>query len=144
MSAAGSASRSTEQTFMTATTSLPLSPLASPAVIPIPETPKLEPQSKDGFISDRSLTNDDDTLEVRCEKPFSFTIQRIREFKDSLSRPPDTRTFTPPEFIYGIDSLFEKMNLEWCGPRGYAVSIRGRFYADKEKLKPNKVKFSCN
>jgi hypothetical protein len=35
------------------------------------------------------------------------------------------------------------MNLEWCGPREYAVSIRRRFYTDKEKWEPNKVKFYC-
>jgi MULE transposase domain len=85
----------------------------------------------------------DDPSEVGDDTLFGSTIQKIGEPQDSLMRAPDTRLFKEPEFIHNIDSLIEKMNLEWCGPRGYAVSIRRHFYADKEKLEPNKVKFYC-
>jgi hypothetical protein len=110
--ATGSASRSSDQTFLTANASLPLSPPASPAVTPVPETPKLEPLSEDGLMSDGNSAHEDDSLEVGDETLFGSTIQRIGESKDSLMRAPDTRIFKRPEFIHNIDSLMEKINLE--------------------------------
>ena len=129
---------------MTANDSLPLSPPASPPATPVADTPKFDPLNEDDdLISDVDLDNGDEPLEVGDETLFGSTTQRIGESKDSLMRAPDTRIFRQPEFLHDIDFLLDKMNIEWCGPRGYAISIRARFYTDKEKSELNKVKFYC-
>src|SRR6516164_9386562 len=138
MSTAGSTSDTSEHTFTTANASLPLSPPPSPPVTPLADTPKVDSLNENELIP---LTNldDEETFEAGEETVFGSTTQRIGESKDSSMRAPDTKIFGQPEFLHDINYLIEKMNIEWCGPRGYAVSIRRRFYADKEKLDPNKV-----
>jgi hypothetical protein len=105
-------------------------------------TPKIDPTSEDDLVSSTELDNEE-PLEAGEQTLFGSTTQIIGESKEISMRAPDTKIFTQPELLRDIDYLIEKMNVEWCGPRGYAVSIRTRSYADKEKLEPNKVKFYC-
>jgi hypothetical protein len=127
---------------MTANASLPLSPPASPPVTPVTDTPKINQLDEDelSLIAD---SDNEEPLEAGDETLFGSTTQRIGESKDSLMRAPDTRIFRQSEILHDIDYLIEKMNIEWCGPRGYAISIRARFFADEAKKEPNKVKFYC-
>src|SRR5438045_578883 len=144
MSTAGSTGGSSEHTFATANASFPLSPPASPPVTPVINTLKtIDPLNDDDLISNADLDNEEEPFEVGEETLFGSTLQRIGEPNESKMRAPDTRIFGQTEFLHDVDYLIEKMNIEWCGPRGYAVSIRTRSYADKEKSEPNKVKFYC-
>jgi hypothetical protein len=140
MSITGSPSGSSKYTFMTANASLPLSPPASPQITPVAGTPKTDPTLEDDLVSSTELDNEE-PLEAGEETLFGSTTQIIGESKEISMRAPDTKIFRQPELLRDIDYLIEKINVKWCGPRGYAVSIQTCSYANKEKLEPNKVKF---
>jgi hypothetical protein len=142
MSTTSSTSGSSEHTFRTANASLPLSPPASPQIAPLGGTSKIDPASDDELISSPEL-NHEEPLEVGEETVFGSTTQSLGESNETKMRAPDTRIFRQPEYLRDIDYLVQKMNMEWCGPRGYAVLIRTRSFADQEKTEPNKVKFYC-
>jgi hypothetical protein len=97
----------------------------------------------DDELSLNADLDNEEPLEAGDETLFGSTTQRIGESKDSLMRAPDTRIFRQSELLHDIDYLIQKMNIEWCGPRGYAISIRARFFADEAKKEPNKIKFYC-
>jgi hypothetical protein len=127
---------------MTANASILLSPPTSPQIALLVEVPKVDQASDDELIPGPGL-NHEEPLEAGEETVFGSTTQSLGESNEAKMRAPDKRIFGEPEYLHDIDHLIQKMNLEWCGPRGYAVSIQRRLFADKENSEPNKVKFYC-
>jgi hypothetical protein len=98
----------------------------------------------DDLVSIPDLNADEEALESGGDTIFGSTVQKLGESRESMMRAPDIRVFSQMSSLHDIDYLIEQMNVQWCGPRGYAVSIRRRLYADNmNKSSVNKVYFYC-
>jgi hypothetical protein len=97
---------------MTANASLPLSPPASPQIVPLGGKPNIDPASDDELISSTEL-NHEEPLEAGDETVFGSTTQSLGESNETKMRAPDTRIFRQPEYLRDIDYLIQNMNIEW-------------------------------